>query len=126
LAAAFSIAREMDQDQIIVVQETEYTGAGKHIQPQLSFARENGIELKFGEPQSEVPGESIILPSHPKLIQAVDLDMIKIRKSLVKNAINQGDYKAVSQSDLEFLVEETNSNEAFVKEALSDLGVTVK
>ena len=28
LAAAFALAQEMDQDQIIVVQETEYTGAG--------------------------------------------------------------------------------------------------
>ena len=36
LAAAFSLAQEMDQDQIIVAQETEYTGAGKHIQPQLA------------------------------------------------------------------------------------------
>ena len=44
LAAAFSIAQEMPRDAMIVVQETEYTGAGKHVQPQLSFARENGIE----------------------------------------------------------------------------------
>ncbi|MCH4888236.1 PLP-dependent lyase/thiolase [Acidaminobacter sp. JC074] len=126
LAAAFSIAKEMDRDQIIVVQETEYTGAGKHIQPQLSFARKNGIDIHFGEPQTEVPGKSIVLPKHPNLIQAVDLDMIKIRKSLVKNAINQGSYTEISQSDLEFLVAETNSTEDFVKEALADLNVTVK
>lgn len=126
LAAAFSIAKEMDEDQIIVVQETEYTGAGKHIQPQLSFARENGIELKFGKPQDEVPGESIILPEHPELIQAVDLDMVKIRKSLIKNAINLGNYTEISRSDLEFLIEETNSDEAFVKDALAELNVTVK
>ena len=50
LAAAFSLAQEMDEDQIIVVQETEYTGAGKHIQPQLSFARQNGIEIKIWKP----------------------------------------------------------------------------
>ena len=126
LAAAFSIAREMDQDQIIVVQETEYTGAGKHIQPQLSFARENGIDIHFGEPQTEVPGVSIVLPKHPELIQAVDLDMIKIRKSLVKNAIKQNDYTEISTSDLEFLVAETNSTEDFVKEALAELNVTIK
>src|SRR5699024_10557569 len=35
LAAAFALAQEMDEDQIILVQETEYTGAGKAIQPQL-------------------------------------------------------------------------------------------
>lgn len=39
LAAAFSVAQEMDEDQCIVVQETEYTGAGKHVNPQLAFAR---------------------------------------------------------------------------------------
>ncbi len=126
LAAAFSIAREMDKDQIIVVQETEYTGAGKHIQPQLSFARNNGIDIHFGEPQTEVPGKSIVLPKHPNLIQSVDLDMIKIRKSLIKNAINQGSYTEISTSDLEFLVAETNSDENFVKEVLAELDVTVK
>lgn len=126
LAAAFSIAREMDQDQIIVVQETEYTGAGKHIQPQLSFARQNGIDIKFGEPSEEVPGVNIILPKHPKLIKAVDLDMTKIRKSLVKNAVKQGNYTEISKSDLDFLVIETNSDVSFVKDALKELGVTVK
>lgn len=125
LAAAFSLAMEMDQDQIIVVQETEYTGAGKHIQPQLSFARNNGINLCFGNPQDEIAGESIILPKHPKDIKAVDLDLTKIRKSLVKNAIKQGDYKTITTDDLAFLVEETNATEDFVKEVLVELGVTV-
>lgn len=125
LAAAFSIAREMDRDQIIVVQETEYTGAGKHIQPQLSFARNNGINLFFGNPQDEIAGESIILPKHPRDIKAVDLDLEKIRKSLVKNAINQGEYKTINTDDLAFLVEETNATEDFVKEVLVELGVTV-
>ncbi len=84
LAAAFAMAQEMDQDQIIIVQETEYTGAGKHIQPQLSFARDNGIEVKYGNPQEEVPGQTIIMPEHPRMIQINDLDMDKIRKSLIK------------------------------------------
>ena len=30
LTAAITMARQMDRDQIVVVQETEYTGAGKH------------------------------------------------------------------------------------------------
>ena len=51
LAAAFSLAQELPEDAILVVSETEYTGAGKHIQPQLDFARENGIELIFGNPE---------------------------------------------------------------------------
>ncbi len=40
LACAFSLAQSLPEDEIVVVTETEYTGAGKHIQPQLSFARE--------------------------------------------------------------------------------------
>ncbi len=91
LAAAFAMAQEMDEDQIIIVQETEYTGAGKHIQPQLSFARGNGIDLKFGNPQEEVPGTTIIMPEHPSLIKVNDLDMDKIRKSLIKNAVKQNE-----------------------------------
>ena len=56
LAAAFSLAQELPEDAILVVSETEYTGAGKHIQPQLDFARENGIELRFGNPEEDKPG----------------------------------------------------------------------
>lgn len=121
LAAAFSIARELDQDKIIVVQETEYTGAGKHIQPQLSFARDNGIEIKFGKPEDEVPGQNIILPEHPSLIQAVDLDMVKIRKSLIKNALNNFNVTEVSEENLKFLIEETNTDETFVRETIQEI-----
>ena len=42
------------EDEIIVVQESEYTGAGKHHQAQLSFARENGIDIFFGNPREEI------------------------------------------------------------------------
>jgi len=110
LAAAFSIAQEMGQDEIIVVQETEYTGAGKHIQPQLSFARDNGIDLHFGDPKDEVPGKSIILPEHPKMIKAVDLDMDKIRQSyVIKNMVkkNSGS-KDFTDEELNYIAVETN------------------
>ena len=72
----------MDEDQIIVVQETEYTGAGKHIQPQLTFAKENGIEILIGDPTEEVPGKNIILPKDPGYIKVRDLDLNKIKKIL--------------------------------------------
>ena len=120
LAAAFSIAQELDQDQIIVVQETEYTGAGKHVQPQLAFAKQNGIEVKFGNPQEEVPGVNIILPEHPSLIKAKDLDIAKLRRSLIKNAIeNTG--KTPDEADIEFLAKETKSDVDFVKATLAEL-----
>lgn len=120
LTAAFALAQELDQDQMIVVQETEYTGAGKHIQPQLSFARDNGIEVKFGDPKDEVPGKNIILPLHPSMITANDADVIHMRRSLIKNFISN--YKVTpTEADLEFLAAETNSNVEFVKEVIASL-----
>jgi len=120
LTAAFSLAQEMNEDQMIVVQETEYTGAGKHIQPQLSFARDNGIEILFGDPKDEVPGKNIILPSHPSLIKAQDADLNKMRESLIKNALAA--YNVVpTEEDIEFLAVETNTNVEFVKKTLASL-----
>ncbi len=120
LAAAFYLAQEMDQDQMIVVQETEYTGAGKHIQPQLSFARDNGIEIIFGNPKDEVPGKNIILPSHPSMIKAEDADLNHMRKSLIKNALTT--YKVTpTQEDIEFLAVETNTDVEFVKNTIASL-----
>ena len=85
LTAAFALARELDQEQIIVVQETEYTGAGKHPLPQLAFAKENGIEVLFGNPDDDVPGKNIIFPEHPAMIRARYSDMDKLRKSYIKS-----------------------------------------
>lgn len=119
LAAAFALAQEMDKDQIIVVQETEYTGAGKHVQPQLAFAKSNGIEVVFGDPADEVPGVNIVLPKDPSFIKVVDQDMTRLRKSLIKNAIAGG--KVPTEADIEYLAKETNADVAFVKAALEEL-----
>ncbi|SHJ50799.1 2-amino-4-oxopentanoate thiolase subunit OrtB [Paramaledivibacter caminithermalis] len=121
LAAAFSLAQELDEDKIIIAQETEYTGAGKHIQPQLSFARENGIEIKFGDPREEIPGENIILPEHPRLIKAIDLDLDKIRRSYIKNCLQINNIKELSSNDLQFLAVETKTDLEFVKRVVEEL-----
>ncbi|MCT4621477.1 MAG: 2-amino-4-oxopentanoate thiolase subunit OrtB [Marinisporobacter sp.] len=125
LAAAFSIAQELDEDKIIVVQETEYTGAGKHIQPQLSFARDNGIELRFGNPEEEVPGQNIILPEHPRLIKAKDIDLNKLKKSYINKCVETYGKKEINQSDLEFLVKDTKSSIEFVTEVLNEKEVSI-
>ncbi|MEG1410515.1 MAG: 2-amino-4-oxopentanoate thiolase subunit OrtB [Terrisporobacter sp.] len=124
LTAAFSLAQELDEDKIIVVQETEYTGAGKHINPQLTFAKENGIEIKFGNPKDEVAGLNLILPQSPKLLKCVDVDMNKIRKSYIKNCVLNNkidDVNNLSNEDIEFLMKETKSSRAFVIEVLDNL-----
>ncbi|MFA5636126.1 MAG: 2-amino-4-oxopentanoate thiolase subunit OrtB [Anaerovoracaceae bacterium] len=120
LAAAFALAQELPEDQMIVVQETEYTGAGKHIQPQLTFAKSNGIEVYFGDPKDQVPGKNIVLPSHPSMIKATDQDLNHMRKSLIRTAVNT--YKVTpTEADIAFLAEETKTDAAFVKEVLAAL-----
>ncbi len=120
LAGAFCLAQDMDQDQCIVVQETEYTGAGKHLNPQLSFARQNGIDIHFGDPKDEIPGKNIILPAHPSLIRVTDLDLDHMRKSRIKRAV--GSHKdELTDEDIKFLIEETNTDEKFVRDAVASL-----
>ncbi len=120
LAAAFRLAQDLDRDQCIVVQETEYTGAGKHINPQLSFARKNGIDIHFGDPKDEVPGKSIILPAHPSLIQVTDLDLDHMRRSRIKRAV--GTHKdELTDEDIRFLMEETNTDEEYVRGVVASL-----
>ena len=122
LAAAFALAQTLPEDAILVVTETEYTGAGKHIQPQLDFARENGIEIVFGDPVDDVPGKNIILPKDPGLFKVKDLDLDKQRKSLIKRSVGRANGK-LTAADIAFLAEDARTDEAFVKAALDELGV---
>jgi 2-amino-4-ketopentanoate thiolase beta subunit len=126
LTAAFCLAQEMDEDQIIVVQETEYTGAGKHPMPQLSFAKQNGINVRFGNPNDEIPGENIILPEHPSMIKIRDFDLNKAKHSYIRNSIANNKVTEVSKDDLDFLVKETKSDEQFVLSVLKELGINIK
>jgi cysteine synthase len=125
LTAAFYIAQEMDEDQIIVVQETEYTGAGKHHMAQLSFARENGIDIRFGDPEEERAGESIILPENPSLIKARDVDLNKLKKSYIKNCIDNYKVDEIGIKDAEFLAEDTKLSIEEVKKILTEINVKV-
>lgn len=118
LAAAFALARELDEDQVIVVQETEYTSAGKHPLAQLSFARQNGIEIKFGNPDEEIPGKNIILPEHPSLINSRHYEINKLRSSYIKNALKVVNVDELEDIDIEFLAAETNTDVDYVKKNL--------
>lgn len=126
LAAAFVIAQEMEDDAILVVQETEYTGAGKHIVPQLTFAKENGIKVLRGNPMDEVPGENIILPEDPSYLQIDNKELDDYRKSLIKNTVKLLKEKEIGQVDLDFLCEETKLKKETVIDILKEFGVNVK
>ena len=123
LTAAFAMAQEMDEDQIIVVQETEYTGAGKHPTAQLTFAKENGVEILFGNPDGDKPGENIILPSDPSLIRAREYDMHALRKSYIKNAVKNNKLEKVTDEDVRYLADETKLSESEVREHLKEFQV---
>lgn len=121
LAAAISLAKEMDEDQIIVVQETEYTGAGKHPTSQLTFAKENGVEIRRGNPKDEVPGKSIIIPYGIKDINAVDLNMEKIKRSYLKNVTKGYEFEELLTEDIEFLSKDCQLPVARVKTILKEI-----
>lgn len=114
LAAAFALSRELPEHMTIVVQETEYTGAGKHPMPQLTFAQENGIEVRFGDPDEEVPGQSIVLPSHPSLIKLREYDMNRLRLSALRRMADgrrefSDDEMAYMASEINLSVQETKA-----------------
>lgn len=115
LTAAIALAREMDRDQILVVQETEYTGAGKHVTAQLSFARSNGIEISIGDPAESVPGKSIILPRSPDQIRVHDMDMDNLRASYIKNALAKLEGKSLTREDVSFLAEDCRCTPEFIE-----------
>ena len=110
LAAAFAIAQEMPSDQILVVQETEYTGAGKHPSPQLTFAKANGIEVYRGDPRENQPGKRIVIPEHPRQIAVTDISMTKLRQSYLKNVLAGRDGQTLSPLEIEYLAEEIRLN----------------
>lgn len=121
LTAAVTLARQMDQDQIVVVQETEYTGAGKHHNRQLSFARENGIEVRVGDPTENVPGKVIVIPERLEQVRGKVQDMDKLRRSYLKNATKALPVDQWSAQDIAFLAADLKVDEAWVKRACSEL-----
>jgi hypothetical protein len=119
LAAAFVIAQELDEDRIVVVQETEYTGAGKHPVAQLNLAKQMGIEVRGGDPRENKPGERIVIPEHPAQLAVVELDLDHLRRSYLRNAAKfLSEQPSLAQADYEFLAVETRCTVDNVKEIL--------
>lgn len=125
LAAAFALAKTLPSDQAIVVQETEYTGAGKHPLAQLSFAKHNGIEVSLGDPETEVPGRTIVMPDHPSRLVTRWADLDRLRRSYVKQMVRHVKATSATEEDIQFLIDETQSDRDLVLAALRDNGVEV-
>ncbi len=122
LAAAFALAQELDEQQIVVVQESEYTGAGKHPLAQLNLARRMGVELRRGDPRDNRPGRRIVIPEHPSQLAVVDVDLEKVRRSYLRHAVASLPVGTrLDEVDLEFLAAETRSSRAYVQERTDEL-----
>ena len=126
LAAAFKIASEMREDQILVVQETEYTGAGKNPSSQITFARQNGIEIIVGDPNSEVPGKNIVIPKDLSLIDARDVDLNRLKLSYIKNCIENINIDEITEEDITFLSQDIKEDKCYVENILSGGGLNEK
>jgi len=120
LAAAMAIAGEMEEDQVVVVQETEYTGAGKHHGAQLDFARRNGIEVRLGDPAEEEPGRSIVLPERFEQLRVKDLNLDDLRRSYVRNVIARHG-PSLAEEDLDFVAADSGADRHFVERVLADI-----
>ncbi|HPL81428.1 MAG TPA: 2-amino-4-oxopentanoate thiolase subunit OrtB [Anaerolineaceae bacterium] len=115
LTAAVAMARQMDRNQIVVVQETEYTGAGKHHNSQLSFARENGIKVYVGDPAENVPGKTIVLPERLEQVRGKAQDMESLRHSYLRNAAKRLPVEAWTDEDIAFLAADIKSTPDWVR-----------
>ncbi|MDP2856857.1 MAG: 2-amino-4-oxopentanoate thiolase subunit OrtB [Bacillota bacterium] len=125
LAAAMALAQEIPREQVVVVQETEYTGAGKHPTPQLTFARENGVVVRRGDPSENKPGAEIVIPEHPAQIKAREFPLENLRRSYIKNALQACGRTTLDAREVLFLIEETSAPRAFVEQVLKDSGVVL-
>ena len=122
MAAALSLARDLPREATVVVQETEYTGAGKHHWAQLNFARAMGVEVRSGDPVEHVPGKVIVIPERPEQIRAKDFDLAHLRRSYIRNALSHApEGYEPSAEDVAFLAEDTNSTPELVERVIAEL-----
>lgn len=126
LAAAIPLARELPQDETVVVQETEYTGAGKHPQAQLDFARRNGVAVRRGDPALNVPGKAIVIPENFGQLSATEMDLGRLRRSYIRNAVERNALTEVSLEEVRFLSEDSRQSTESVTKILEELGVKVR
>jgi cysteine synthase len=115
LAAAIALARELDQDRIIVVQETEYTAAGKLHTAQLTFARENQIEVRRGDPRENVPGKAIVIPESLEQLTVEEFPLDKVRESYIRNVLKEARAYCPQEIDVTFLAQDSRSSLANVR-----------
>jgi cysteine synthase len=121
LAAALVIAAELAAEAVVVVQETEYTGAGKHPWAQLAFAATNGVEVRTGNREESIPGRVIAIPEDPEQLGVDEVDLGRIRASYLRHALSDVDLVQLDTSDMQFLADETRLSIDVVDEMIRAL-----
>jgi 2-amino-4-ketopentanoate thiolase beta subunit len=119
LAAALVVARDLPEDAIVVVQETEYTGAGKHPWAQLAFAMRNGVEVRTGLAGDNVPGAVIAIPDDPRQIAVEEVDLGRVRRSYLRQALEGTEADDLTEVDLAFLADETRVQADEIRELVA-------
>lgn len=107
LAAAISVARELPREALVVVQETEYTGAGKHPTAQLTMARQLGIDVSIGDPRQSKPGKRIVIPDDIAQVDAIDIDLNQLRRSYLGRVADAHAARPLTLDELRYLAAET-------------------
>jgi len=90
-----------------VVQETEYTGAGKHPTAQLTMARQMGIDIRVGDPRENRPGKRIVIPNDIDQVQARDIDLNGLRRSYLGRIADARPGRPLSPEESQFLADDT-------------------
>jgi hypothetical protein len=121
LAAALVLAQEYDEDDVIVVSETEYTGAGKSPIAQLEFAAALGIEVINGDPRDNEPGRRIVLPTEAGQLRVEEIDLDGVRRSYLRRALERFEGSPTDE-EIAFLAAETRWTEDQVRAAATSTG----
>lgn len=120
LAAAIAVARELEEDQVLVISETEYTGAGKSPVAQLSFAESLGISVVNGPRDMDKPGTLIAIPTSLHDLGVTEVNLNKLKQSYIRQALEHlgGD---ANDEVIDFLAADTKSSRERVEAFISGL-----
>lgn len=119
LAAACVLAGQLKQDEIVVVQETEYTGAGKHPTAQLQLAQSLGVNICSGPRELDKPGQTICIPETWGQLGVTPVELNRLRRSYMQRVWRQG--KPVLEDDIHFFAADLHCEMEWVRDQLTIL-----
>ncbi len=78
--------------------------------------------MKRGDPRENLPGKAIVIPEHFAQLNIVEMDLERMRRSYIRNAVEKNRVEEITGQELQFLAAETRETEAFVAAILKDIG----